>query len=39
MKKNLQLLSILLLAVFGLSTSFAQTVEELLKQGDQDSNI
>ena len=35
MKKNLQLLSILLLAVFGLSTSFAQTVEELLKQGDQ----
>ncbi len=35
MKKNLQLLSILLLAVFGLSTSFAQTVDELLKQGDQ----
>jgi tetratricopeptide (TPR) repeat protein len=35
MKKNLQLLSILLLAVFGLNTSFAQTVDELLKQGDQ----
>ena len=35
MKKNLQLLSILLLAVFGLSTSFAQTVDDLLKQGDQ----
>ena len=35
MKKNLQLLSILLLTVFGLSTSFAQSVDELLKQGDQ----
>lgn len=35
MKKNLQFLSILLLAVLGLSTSFAQTVDELLKQGDQ----
>jgi len=35
MKKNLQLLSILLLAIIGLSTSSAQTMDELLKQGDQ----
>jgi tetratricopeptide (TPR) repeat protein len=35
MKKILQLSSILLLVIFGLSTSFAQTLEELLKQGDQ----
>jgi len=35
MKKNLQLLSILLLAIIGLSTSSAQSVDELLKQGDQ----
>ncbi len=35
MKKNLKFLSILLLAIFGLSTSFAQSVDELLKQGDQ----
>jgi tetratricopeptide (TPR) repeat protein len=35
MKKILQLTSILLLAVFGISVTFAQTVDELLKQGDQ----
>jgi len=35
MKKNLQFLSILLLTIFGVSTSFAQSVDELLKQGDQ----
>jgi FimV-like protein len=35
MKKNLQRLSILLLVIFGLSASFAQSVDELLKQGDQ----
>jgi tetratricopeptide (TPR) repeat protein len=35
MKKILQLTSILLLTIFGLSTSFAQSVDELLKQGDQ----
>ncbi|HCY76541.1 MAG TPA: hypothetical protein DHV28_11525 [Ignavibacteriales bacterium] len=35
MKKILQLSSILLLVIFGISTSFAQTLDELLKQGDQ----
>ena len=35
MKKILQLTSILLLVMFGVSLSFAQTVDELLKQGDQ----
>jgi tetratricopeptide (TPR) repeat protein len=35
MKKNLQLASILLLVMFGVNFSFAQTVDELLKQGDQ----
>ena len=35
MKKNLQLASILLLVMFGINFSFAQTVDELLKQGDQ----
>lgn len=35
MKKILQLVSILLLVMFGFSLSFAQTVDELLKQGDQ----
>lgn len=35
MKKFLQLSSILILTFFGLSASFAQTVDELLKQGDQ----
>jgi tetratricopeptide (TPR) repeat protein len=35
MKKILQLMSILLLAIFGLSISFAQSLDELLKQGDQ----
>src|SRR5574338_140746 len=35
MKKILQLSSILLLVIFGISTSFAQNLDELLKQGDQ----
>jgi tetratricopeptide (TPR) repeat protein len=35
MKKILQLTSILLLTIFGLSISFAQSLDELLKQGDQ----
>ena len=35
MKKILQLTSILLLAIFGFSISFAQSLDELLKQGDQ----
>lgn len=35
MKKILQLSSLLLLVIFGISTSFAQTLDELLKQGDQ----
>jgi FimV-like protein len=35
MKKNLQRLSILLLLILGLNASFAQSVDELLKQGDQ----
>jgi len=35
MKKILQLASILLLLVFGVSFTYAQTVDELLKQGDQ----
>lgn len=35
MKKILQLTSILLLVMFGVSFSYAQTVDELLKQGDQ----
>lgn len=35
MKKNLQRLSVLILVIFGLSTSFAQSLDELLKQGDQ----
>ena len=35
MKKILQLTSILLLAIFGVSISFAQSLDELLKQGDQ----
>lgn len=35
MKKILRLTSILLLATLGLSLSFAQSVDELLKQGDQ----
>lgn len=35
MKKILQLASILLLVMFGVSFSNAQTVDELLKQGDQ----
>lgn len=35
MKKNLQLASVLLLVMFGVNFSFTQTVDELLKQGDQ----
>ncbi len=35
MKKILKLTSILLLAIFGFSISFAQSLDELLKQGDQ----
>ncbi|MBK7632561.1 MAG: tetratricopeptide repeat protein [Ignavibacteriales bacterium] len=35
MKKILQLASILLLVMFGVNFSLAQTVDELLKQGDQ----
>ena len=35
MKKILRLTSILLLAIFGFSISFAQSLDELLKQGDQ----
>ena len=35
MKKVLQLASILLLVMLGVNLSFAQTVDELLKQGDQ----
>ena len=35
MKKILQLTFILLLAIFGISISFAQSLDELLKQGDQ----
>jgi len=35
MKKILQLTSILLLTIFGISVSFAQSLDELLKQGDQ----
>ena len=35
MKKDLQLASILLLVIFGFSISFAQSLDELLKQGDQ----
>ena len=35
MKNILRLTSILLLAIFGLSISFAQSLDELLKQGDQ----
>ncbi|HEX9251919.1 MAG TPA: hypothetical protein VF870_06730, partial [Ignavibacteriaceae bacterium] len=35
MKKILQIASILLLVTFGFTASFAQSVDELLKEGDQ----
>ena len=35
MKKNLQIISVLLLVVLGFAVSFAQSVDELLKEGDQ----
>ncbi|MFZ1519578.1 MAG: tetratricopeptide repeat protein [Ignavibacteriaceae bacterium] len=35
MKKNLQLAFIMLLVMFGVNTSLSQTVDELIKQGDQ----
>ena len=35
MKKNLQLAFIMLLVMFGVNISLSQTVDELIKQGDQ----
>jgi len=35
MKKNLQIILVLLLVVLGFAVSFAQSVDELLKEGDQ----